>query len=105
MDLNTQGLSKKTVNYHIIALRSFLKFLLKNDVNCLSPDKLELAKIPQREVHFLTEEEISSLLEAPRIFGTSELQIFRDELILHILYGTGLRVSELINLNINQILL
>ncbi len=104
-ELREQGLSKKTINYHIIALRSFLRFLLKNDIDCMSPDKLELAKIPQREVHFLQEEEITQLLLAPRTRGNAELQIARDELILAILYGTGLRVSELISLQKNQIIL
>lgn len=104
-ELRAFGLCKKTINYHIIALRSFLRFLLKNDINCISPDKLELAKIPQREVHFLQEEEIIQLLLAPRIRGNSELQIARDQLILAILYGTGLRVSELISLQKDEIIL
>lgn len=105
MHLNDAWLSKKTVNYHIIALRSFLKFLLKNDIDCLSPEKLELAKIPQREVTFLLENEIFDLLEAPKFYATSPLQKARDELILHILYGTGLRVSELIALEKDQLIL
>jgi integrase/recombinase XerC len=78
---------------------------LKNDIDCISPDKLELAKIPQREVSFLLEDEISALLNAPSRYGKNELQIARDELILNILYGTGLRVSELISLTKNQIAL
>ena len=105
MALNNLGLSKKTVNYHIIALRSFLRFLLKNDIDCLSPDKIELSKIPQREVSFLLENEIDKILSAPIHFATSELQKARDELILHILYGTGLRVSELISLKKSQLIL
>ena len=62
MNLDDSGLTKKTVNYHIIALRSFLRFLLKNDIDCLSPEKLELSKIPQREVSFLLESEVQSWL-------------------------------------------
>lgn len=105
MELDGSGLTKKTVNYHIIALRSFLRFLLKNDIDCLSPEKLELSKIPQREVSFLSESEIQSILYAPSQFALSDLQVARDEVILHILYGTGLRVSELVNLQKNQIIL
>lgn len=105
MALDELGLSKKTINYHIIALRAFLRFLLKNDIDCISPEKLELAKIPQREVNFLQEEDIQALLTAPEHFAPSELQIARDELILHMLYGTGLRVSELISLKKEQIML
>lgn len=96
-------LSKKTVNFHIIALRSFFKFLVKNDVECLSPEKLELSKIPQREVTFLQEDEIEDLLRAPLRYEEDELRQARDLLILHILYGTGLRVSELISLTREQI--
>ena len=101
-DLN---LSNKTINYHIIALRSFLKFLLKNDIDCMSPEKLELAKIPQREVNFLLEEEVEKILEAPSIYCKDPLQVARDELMLHVLYGTWLRVSELISLKKDQIFL
>ena len=105
MYLDNSGLTKKTVNYHIIALRSFLRFLLKNDIDCLSPEKLELSKIPQREVSFLLESEIQSILNAPSLFALSDLQLSRDEVILYILYGTGLRVAELVNLQKNQIIL
>lgn len=100
-----RGLSKKTVNYHIIAMRSFLRFLLRNDVECLSPEKLELAKIPQREVSFLQEEEVCRLLEAPEYTTKNPLQSARDQVILHMLYGTGLRVSELITLKKDHIIL
>lgn len=96
-------LSKKTINFHIIALRSFFKFLVKNEVDCLSPEKLELAKIPQREVSFLQEDEIEDLLNAPLRYVEDPLKQARDVLILHILYGTGLRVSELISLKREQI--
>ncbi len=51
------------------------------------------------------EEEIFDLLEAPKYYATSPLQKARDELILHILYGTGLRVSELITLEKDQLIL
>lgn len=104
MALTNAGLSNKTINFHIIALRSFFKFLLRNDIDCISPDKLELSKIPQREVNFLREDEIKDILEAPLRFEEDPLKQARDLLILNILYGTGLRVSELISLkreNIN----
>ena len=101
--LAEQWLSIKTVNFHIIALRSFFKFLLKNDVDCLSPDKLELAKIPQREVSFLQEDEIEDILLAPLRYEKNPLKQTRDSLILQILYGTGLRVSELISLTRDNI--
>jgi site-specific recombinase XerD len=55
----------KTVNYHIIAIRAFLKFCIKHDIPCISPDKLEISKTPPREVHFLSDSEIEKMLSAP----------------------------------------
>lgn len=98
MELAKTGLDKKTINYHIIAMRSFLKFLLKNEIDCISPEKLELAKIPQREVSYLQENEIEAILNAPLFYEKSPLKQARDQLILQVLYGTGLRVSELTSL-------
>ena len=98
MELAKTGLDKKTINYHIIAMRSFLKFLLKNEIDCISPEKLELAKIPQREVSYLQENEIEAILNAPLFYEKNPLKQARDQLILQVLYGTGLRVSELTSL-------
>ncbi len=98
MALTQFGLSVRTINYHIVAIRAFLKFLLKNDIDCLSPDKLELAKTPPREVNYLTDDEIEDILKAPSQNTKNELKLTRDEAILHFLYSTGLRVSELISL-------
>lgn len=103
MYLNQLWLSKKTINYHIVALRSFFKFCLKNDIDCISPDKLELAKMPTREINFLTQEEVDKILQAPLDFEKDDLKRKRDYAILQILYSTGLRVTELINLTRDQI--
>ena len=99
MLLNKQWLWVKTINYHVIAIRAFLKFLLKNDIDCISPEKLELAKTMPREVNYLTDAEIEKILESPQIISPKNpLKCARDEAILHTLYGTGLRVTELIGL-------
>ena len=103
MYLNQLWLSKKTVNYHAVALRSFFKFCLKNDIDCISPDKIELAKMPGREVNFLTQEEVQKILEAPYEYEKNDLIRKRDLAILNILYGTGLRVTELIGLKRSQL--
>ncbi len=103
MYLNQLWLSKKTINYHIVALRSFFKFCLKNDIDCISPNKLELAKMPTREINFLTQEEVQKVLEAPSQYEKNEFIKKRDTAILQMLYGTGLRVTELINLKRSQI--
>lgn len=96
-------LSKKTINYHVVALRSFLKFCLKHDLDVISPDKLELGKTPPRVVSFLEEEEVHSLLAMPVLHEKKPLKRLRDEAILFTLYGTGLRVSELANLQLSDI--
>ncbi len=90
-----ETLSKKTQNYHLIALRMFLKWIRtkKGISSVLSPEKIELAKTMQREVDFLNEEEIK------RMFFVAEQHSLRDHAILRMLYSTGLRVSELCALN------
>ena len=98
-----QGLSPKTVNYHAVGLRSFFKFLLRNDVETLSPEKIDLAKIPPRRVSYLSDEQVQDILEAPWIFEKNPLKILRDKAILATLYGTWLRVTELITLKIKDI--
>ena len=95
-------LKKSTQNYHLIALRSFLKYLAKRDVPSLSPDKIELARQPIRSVEFLEVDELERLLEAPRRVG-SGLVALRDAAVLELLFSTGMRVSELSNLKIEQI--
>jgi len=103
MYLNQLWLSKKTVNYHIVALRSFCKFCLKNDIDCISPDKLELSKMPAREINFLTEDEVQNIINAPSEYEKNDLIRKRDYCILEMLYSTWLRVTELINLKRSQI--
>lgn len=95
-----QTLSKKTQNYHVIALRAFLKYLIKNDHQTLAPEKVELAKIPERTVEFLSREEVETLFSA---IDEKSKTALRDLAILETLYSTGLRVSELAALNRNQI--
>lgn len=96
-------LKKSTQNYHLIALRSFLKYLAKQDIKSLAPEKIELAKMPERQVEFLEGDDLDRLLEAP--FKTTETKIIqlRDKAILELLFSTGLRVSELANLKKEQV--
>jgi site-specific recombinase XerD len=97
---STRSLSIKTQNYHIIALRAFLKYLAKNDIASLAAEKIELSKIPARTVEYLTHEERKRIFEQP---DTSTLKGLRDIAILETLYSTGLRVSELVSLNRGQV--
>lgn len=98
-----QWLSQKTVNYHAVALRSFFKYMLRNDVDTLSPDKVDLAKIPPRTVSYLSEGQVKDILEAPIYFEKNYLKSLRDSAILATLYWTWLRVTELISLKISEI--
>jgi len=102
-DSRGESIKKVTQNYHIIALRAFLKYLAKRDIKSLSAEKVELAKQESREVNFLTMEELDRLLYAPAMYEKNILKRMRDEAILHTLFSTGLRVSELTNLNRDQV--
>ncbi len=96
-------LKKSTQNYHLIALRSFLKFLARRDVKTLSPEKIELAKQGTREVAFLEAADLERLLEAPNQSDASGIVKARDRAILELFFSTGLRVSELANLKRDQV--
>ncbi|MCX7928299.1 MAG: tyrosine-type recombinase/integrase [Patescibacteria group bacterium] len=93
-------LGRKTQSYHAIAIRSFLRWLLKNDYNVMSPDKIELPKISERQVKFLTGEQVERLLNAPLL---SSVAGKRDKAILEVLFSTGLRVSELVKLDRDKV--
>lgn len=86
----------KTQNYHLIALRAFLKYVTKHDVKTLAPEKVELSKIPERSVEFLSKEELVRIFD---VVDRKKISGRRDFAILQMLYSTGLRVSELTNLN------
>lgn len=89
-------MKKNTQNYHLIALRAFLKFLRKRDVSSLNPERIELAKTGGRDLDLITAAELERLLKGPSGDSLSDL---RDRAILELLFSTGLRVSELCSLN------
>lgn len=94
-------LKRITINYHLIAIRSFLKFISRKDLaQTLQAEKIELAGTDDRQINFLTPTEIASLLNQP---STNSIQGLRDKAILETLYSTGLRVSELVNLKRDQV--
>ena len=98
--LTQKQLDPDTQNYYLIIIRSFLKFLRKNDVLVLDPLKIDLAKKKDRQVSFLTKEEIERILE---VLDEKKLTGLRDRAIIQVLYSTGLRISELCGLNKNDI--
>ncbi|KND51508.1 MAG: integrase/recombinase XerD [Parcubacteria bacterium C7867-007] len=95
-----QGVSgtmkRRTQNYYLIALRAFLKFLRKRGMDGLSPERIELAKVPERHLDLISPTELNRLLASA--VGTDEKSL-RDKAILELLFSTGLRVSELCSLN------
>jgi site-specific recombinase XerD len=93
---NDDELATITQSYHLIALRGFLSYLSKRDIPSLSPDKIDLPKISRRQVTFLHFDEIERMLEKIDTTTTTGL---RDRAIIELLFSSGLRVSELINLN------
>ncbi|MBI2404790.1 tyrosine-type recombinase/integrase [Candidatus Gottesmanbacteria bacterium] len=94
------SLKRVTQNYHLIALRSFLKYLLKRDIPVMTPDNIDLPKAESRSLKFLEREAVDRLLAMPEL---SKKEGSRDKAILEVLFSTGLRVSELVSLNRDQI--
>jgi len=93
-------LGKNTLNYHLIALRSFLKFCAKQNITTASPEKVELARVKRKQVTFLSPEELNRLFDQP---DPNTLQGLRDRAILELLFSSGLRVSELVGLDKDHI--
>lgn len=96
INLARRNIKKITQSYYVIALRNFLKYLIKRNIEVLSPETIELPKISRRDIEILDYKELERLLNAPRGMGIRSL---RDRAILEILFSTGLRVSELCSLD------
>ena len=89
-------IKKKTQNYYLIGLRCFLKYLAKRGVATLAPERIELAKVGARELDLISEEDLARIMRAP---AGNDNKSLRDRAILELLFSTGLRVSELCNLD------
>lgn len=99
-DIKGNTRKKVTQNYYVIALRSFLRFLIKNDVETLEPSKIDLPKTESRSLKFLERDQVERLVAMP---DTSKEAGIRDRAILELLFSSGLRVSELVSLNQDKI--
>ena len=99
-DDSGRTLSRSTQGYYVIALRSFLRWLIKNDYQTLAPEKIDLPKSESRSLKFLDASQLERLLNQPEI---SKPQGLRDKAILETLFSTGLRVSELTKLDRDKI--
>ncbi len=93
---SNETLSRRTQNYYLIALRAFLKYLARQGISSMSPEKIELAKTGERSLDLITYSELERLLKSPT---GDNLKSLRDKAILHLLFSTGLRVSELCSLD------
>jgi site-specific recombinase XerD len=98
--LYDSGYSVQTLSFHIIVLREFFKYLRKNDIEILAPEKIEVPKVPKRMIKVAENSEINQILES---IDRSSLIGLRNYAMLVMLFTTGLRVSELIGLNRSQI--
>lgn len=98
--LDGNELAMITQSYHLIALRGFLKYFSRRDIPSLAPDKIELPKTHRKQVTFLHYDEVVRLLEE---IDTNEESGLRDRAIMELLFSSGLRVSELVNLNRDHI--
>ncbi len=96
----TETMKRRTQNYYLIALRAFLKFLRKRGEISMSPERIELAKVPERSLDLISNAELTRLLNAPT---SDSLEGKRDQAILELLFSTGLRVSELCSLSTDDI--
>lgn len=99
-DKSGTPISKTTQNYHLIALRSFLKYLAKRDIDALASDKIELASVKRPQVTFLEPDEVDRLLGS---INTETPVGLRDRALIELLFSGGLRVSELVGLNRDHI--
>ncbi len=99
-DIRGKELTRKTQGYHVIALRSFLKWLTKMDKAVLAPEKIDLPKGEGLSMKFLDEASLTRLLNQPLL--STPIGI-RDRAILEMLFSTGLRVSELVSLDRDQV--
>lgn len=100
VDSKGMTLKRVTQNYYVIALRSFLRFVIKHDIKTLEPSKIDLPKTESRSLKFLEREQVERLVT---MADTSKEEGIRDRAILELLFSTGLRVSELVSLNRDKI--
>lgn len=100
LHLHRRNLGAKTLNYYMIAIRSFLKYLAKTDVKSLAAEKIELAETPEREIEFLEKKEVGRIFKS---CSGNDLMELRNRAILEVLFSTGTRVSELVNLDVEQV--
>jgi site-specific recombinase XerD len=99
-DDNGEPLSRVTQSYHVIAIRSWLKWMIKRDITVMAPEKIDLPRGESHSLKYLTFEQLERLMAQPKL---ATLIGLRDRVMLEVLFSTGLRVSELVRLNRDQV--
>jgi site-specific recombinase XerD len=94
--LSKKNLKKLTQSYYLIALRNFLKYLIRRGIEVLSPEKIELLKVSRKQIEILDYKDVERFLDTP---SGNDLRTLRDKAILETLFSTGLRLFELCSLN------
>lgn len=101
---NGTGLDSRSINRMLSALRSFLKFRISWDLDIpLPPDAIDMMKSEKRMKKVATLDDLTKLIECPTEFETDERIALRNRCMLEVLFATGMRISELINLDLEQI--
>ncbi len=95
-----EPMKRRTQNYYLIALRAFLKFMRKRGIEALSPERIELAKVPERSLDLISPNELKRLMSAPDV---KTIEGLRDKAILELPFSTGLRISEMCSLSIDDV--
>jgi len=95
-----EPMKRRTQNYYLIAVRAYLKFLRKRGIESLNPERIELAKVPERSLDLISSNELKRLMYAPDV---KTLEGKRDKAILELFFSTGLRISELTSLSIDDV--
>ena len=90
------NLKKRTQAYHVIVIRNFLKYLAREGIKTVVPERVELPQIPERQIKIVEYDDVERLLSAPK---GSSIKTLRDKAILETLFSTGMRVSELCSLD------
>src|SRR3989344_3597657 len=90
------NLKKRTQAYHVIVIRNFLKYLAREGIKTVAPERIELPQIPERQIKIVEYDDVERLLRAPK---GNALKALRDRAILETLFSTGMRVSELCSLD------
>ena len=100
LELKNSGKSRATVNRKLSSIRAFYKFLIKKEIISVNPaEDIKSPRIERKELDYLTVEEVEKLLELP----DNSVKGIRDRAILEVMYATGVRVSEIIELTLSDV--